>query len=178
MFGNKPKPGDVERHPQTESERASRAAQMTSPAPQPPPKPAPRGKSGEQGPPSLLSSDLFVKGNMKSKHDINVHGQVEGDIVSNVLTIGESATIRGKVIANEVIVNGRIIGELRGMRIRLNKSARVEGDIVHATIAIEAGAQFEGSVKRADDPLAMDKSAPKVPPSIQPVRQPSQTKQN
>ena len=37
---------------------------------------------------------------------------------------------------------------------RLTSSARVEGDIIHKTIAIESGAHFEGSVQRQDDPLA------------------------
>ena len=37
---------------------------------------------------------------------------------------------------------------------RLTSTARVEGDIIHKTIAIESGAHFEGSVQRAEDPLA------------------------
>ena len=36
---------------------------------------------------------------------------------------------------------------------RLTASAKVEGDIVHKTIAIESGAHFEGSVQRQEDPL-------------------------
>ena len=178
MFGNKPKPGEGDRLPQPEAERMQRTAPMSTPAPQPPPKPTPRAKPAEPGTPSLLSSDLFVKGNLKSKSDVKVEGQIEGDIRANVLTIGESATIHGKVIANDVVVNGRIVGELRGLRIRLNKSARVEGDIIHATIAIEAGAHFEGSVKRTDDPLASDKSSPKIPPVIQAGRKPPQAQPN
>jgi cytoskeletal protein CcmA (bactofilin family) len=38
--------------------------------------------------------------------------------------------------------------------VRLTSTARVEGDIIHKTIAIESGAHFEGSVQRADDPLS------------------------
>jgi cytoskeletal protein CcmA (bactofilin family) len=37
--------------------------------------------------------------------------------------------------------------------VRLTSTARVEGDIIHKTIAIESGAHFEGSVQRQDDPL-------------------------
>ncbi|MCB1329118.1 MAG: polymer-forming cytoskeletal protein, partial [Maritimibacter sp.] len=47
----------------------------------------------------------------------------------------------------------RIIGRLRGLKVRLTATARVEGDIVHKTIAIESGAHFEGSVQRQEDPL-------------------------
>ena len=44
--------------------------------------------------------------------------------------------------------------KIRGVKVRLNSGARVEGDIIHETIAVEAGAHFEGSVKRQENPLA------------------------
>ena len=90
---------------------------------------------------------------MKTTGDINVEGTVEGDIRAHLLTIGESATIKGEVIADDVVVNGRIVGRVRGLKVRLTSTARVEGDIIHKTIAIESGAHFEGSVQRQDDPL-------------------------
>lgn len=110
---------------------------------------------------SALSSDLHIKGNIKSTGDINVEGQVEGDIRAHVLVIGEAATIKGEVIADDVVINGRIIGRVRGLKVRLSSSARVEGDIIHKTIAIESGAHFEGSVQRQDDPLNGAKPAAK-----------------
>jgi len=50
-------------------------------------------------------------------------------------------------------VNGRVIGRVRGLKVRLTSTARVEGDVIHKTIAIESGAHFEGSVQRQDNPL-------------------------
>ena len=52
-----------------------------------------------------------------------------------------------------MVVDGRVIGRLRGLKVRLTATARVEGDIVHKTIAIESGAHFEGTVQRQEDPL-------------------------
>ena len=106
-----------------------------------------------KAPASTLSSDLVVKGNMKSSGDIVIEGTVEGDIRAHMLTVGETATVKGEVVADDVVVNGRIIGRLRGLKVRLTATARVEGDIVHKTIAIESGAHFEGSVQRQEDPL-------------------------
>jgi cytoskeletal protein CcmA (bactofilin family) len=102
---------------------------------------------------SVLSSDLHITGNLKTTGDINVEGTVEGDIRAHLLTVGESATIKGEVIADDVVVNGRVVGRVRGLKVRLTATARVEGDIIHKTIAIESGAHFEGSVQRQDDPL-------------------------
>jgi cytoskeletal protein CcmA (bactofilin family) len=104
-------------------------------------------------PPASLSADLHLTGNVKTTGDIQVEGTVEGDIRAHLLTIGESATIKGEVTADDVVINGRIVGRVRGLKVRLTATARVEGDIIHKTIAIESGAHFEGSVQRQDDPL-------------------------
>jgi cytoskeletal protein CcmA (bactofilin family) len=103
--------------------------------------------------PSVLSSDLTIKGNLKTSGDIQIEGILEGDIRAHLLTVGESATVKGEVIADDVVVNGRVIGCVRGLKVRLTSTARVEGDVIHKTIAIESGAHFEGSVRRNDDPL-------------------------
>lgn len=104
-------------------------------------------------PASVLSSDLTIVGNLKTTGDIQIEGTVEGDIRAHLLTIGETATVRGEVMADDVVINGRIIGRVRGLKVRLTSAAKVEGDIIHKTIAIESGAHFEGSVQRQDDPL-------------------------
>ncbi len=104
-------------------------------------------------PASVLSSDLVVTGNMKTTGDVQIEGTVEGDIRAHLLTVGEGATVKGECIADDVVVNGRVVGRVRGLKVRLTSTARVEGDIIHKTIAIESGAHFEGSVQRQDDPL-------------------------
>jgi cytoskeletal protein CcmA (bactofilin family) len=104
-------------------------------------------------PASILSSDLHIKGNLKTSGDIQIEGQVDGDIRAHLLTVGEGATVKGELVADDVVINGRIIGRVRGLKVRLTSTARVEGDIIHKTIAIESGAHFEGSVQRQEDPL-------------------------
>ena len=105
-------------------------------------------------PASSLSTDLVIKGNLKSTGDIQIEGTVEGDIRAHTLTVGEGATVKGEITADDVVVNGRVIGRVRGLKVRLTASARVEGDIIHKTIAIESGAHFEGTVQRQEDPLS------------------------
>ncbi|SEL07600.1 protein CcmA, bactofilin family [Roseivivax marinus] len=144
---NDPAPGKPEEAkpaaPETQTQQAPRQSSDFKPA-------APKAKP----PASVLSSDLHITGNVKTTGDIQVEGTVEGDIRAHLLTVGESATIKGECIADDVVVNGRIVGRVRGLKVRLTATARVEGDIIHKTIAIESGAHFEGSVQRQDDPLS------------------------
>ena len=136
------------------------AADMPKASPAPEFKPtAPKAKP----PASILSADLHVEGNLKTTGDVQVEGQVTGDIRAHLLTVGEGATIKGEVVADDVVVNGRIVGRVRGLKVRLTSTARVEGDIIHKTIAIESGAHFEGAVQRQDDPLGGSKTTPPTP---------------
>ena len=130
--------------PKPEAKDAAGAAPATA-AKSAPPKAKP--------PASVISADLHITGNVKTTGVIQVEGTVDGDIRAHLLTVGDTATIKGEVTADDVVVNGRIVGRVRGLKVRLTSTARVEGDIIHKTIAIESGAHFEGSVQRQDDPL-------------------------
>lgn len=143
------------------------AAKPAAPAPIPKPSgtefkaSAPKAKP----PASVLSADLHITGNLKTSGDIQIEGTVDGDIRAHLLTVGEGATVKGEVIADDVVVNGRVIGKVRGLKVRLTSTARVEGDIIHKTIAIESGAHFEGSVQRKDDPLSPNTAPPTAKPA-------------
>ena len=103
--------------------------------------------------PSVLSSDQKVKGNLLTTGDIQIEGVIEGDIQAHLLTVGETSKIKGEIIADDVIINGNVIGCVRGLKVRLTNKARVQGDIIHKAIAIESGAHFEGTVQRTDNPF-------------------------
>lgn len=103
--------------------------------------------------PSIIASDLRVIGNLVTEGDLQIEGKVDGDIRAHLLTIGKGAEVRGEIRADDVVVNGTVIGCLRGTKVRLAEGAKVDGDIIHASVAIEAGADFEGSVRRSDNPL-------------------------
>ncbi len=103
---------------------------------------------------SVLAPDLEITGNIHTAGDVQVLGKVNGDIHAHLLTIGEGSIVKGEVVADDLVINGRIIGRVRGLKVRLTATAQVKGDIIHKTIAIESGAHFEGSVTRQDDPLS------------------------
>ena len=113
--------------------------------------------------PATLSTDLHIKGNVKTTGDIQISGTVDGDIRAHLLTVGEGSTVKGEIVADDIVVHGRVVGRVRGLKVRLTATARVEGDIIHKTIAIESGAHFEGSVTRQDDPLNSSSSKIKAP---------------
>jgi len=117
------------------------------------PMPEAFAKTKASGQETVISSDMSIVGNVNTPGGVKVSGTIEGDIRAHHLTINEGATVKGEVVADDVVVEGFISGCIRGLRVRLTSTARVEGDIIHQTIAIESGANFEGAVRRKDNPL-------------------------
>jgi cytoskeletal protein CcmA (bactofilin family) len=125
--------------------------------PKAPPTPAYRGP--ERMAPSIIGEDLTVTGNVLSKGEVQVDGQIQGDVHCSSLIVGEKAQITGGIVAEDVVVRGQVMGSIRGVRVTLQASSHVEGDIFHQSLAIEQGAFFEGKSRRSEDPIA---SAPKI----------------
>ena len=113
--------------------------------------------------PSIIGEDLSITGNVTSKGEIQVDGEIQGDIHCGSLLLGDKSQVIGSVIAEDIVVRGRVVGSVRGLRVTLQAQSHVEGDIFHQSLAIEQGAYFEGKSRRSDDPLAEVKA---IPPSL------------
>jgi len=104
--------------------------------------------------PSIIGEDLTIIGNVTSKGEIQVDGEIQGDIHCGSLLLGDKSQVQGSVIAEDVVVRGKVVGSVRGLRVTLQAQSHVEGDIFHQSLAIEQGAYFEGKSRRSDDPMA------------------------
>ena len=122
----------------------------------PPQQPAPQPKRppAARGVPSIISSELVVRGTLISAGDVQIDGKVDGDIRASSLVVGDKAVIVGDIYAEEAIVRGRVEGSIRARRVQLCATCRVEGNILHEALSVESGAFFEGNCRHSDNPLA------------------------
>ena len=112
----------------------------------------------KSSPPSILSVDLKIVGDLHSKGEIQIDGTIEGDIRTNTLLVGKTANIKGEIVADVVNVHGSINGQIKSREVNLAKTAHVVGDILHENLAIETGAFLEGQCKRMADKSAAEES--------------------
>jgi len=132
----------------------------TSPAPVSSAAAQPKKPGVRNGAPSIISTDLTVTGTLASAGDMQIDGNIEGDIRCANLVVGETASVKGEIVAEEVIVRGRVEGSIRARKVQLCTTCKVDGNILHETFAVESGARFEGNCRHSDDPMN-DSSAPK-----------------
>lgn len=96
-----------------------------------------------------IGKSVAVKGELSGSEDLYLDGELEGSITlpEHRLIIGSHARVRANVEAGEVIVHGKLNGNVRASEhIELKKTAVLAGDIVTQHIVIEDGAYFKGSI--------------------------------
>jgi cytoskeletal protein CcmA (bactofilin family) len=103
---------------------------------------------------STIGEELVITGDVTSKSEIHIDCQVQGNIHCISLVLGENARLEGNVIAEEVVIGGRLIGSVRARLVRLQAKSHVEGDLFHQSLAIDQGAYFEGKSCHSEELLS------------------------
>jgi cytoskeletal protein CcmA (bactofilin family) len=102
-------------------------------------------------PPSFpLAGKPTIESETTGNENLSIDGAIEGPISlkCHTLTVGRTARVKAEVVAHEVIVYGKLSGNLRaGNRIEIKKDGSVIGDLTAARILIEDGAYFKGKVQ-------------------------------
>ncbi len=98
--------------------------------------------------PSIISADMSIRGDLNGGGDLQIEGKVFGKIDVGHLVVAEGGSVEGEIIAKAVRISGQMVGSIQAGSVTLTPTARVQGDIHHDVLAIEAGAQLEGQCKR------------------------------
>jgi cytoskeletal protein CcmA (bactofilin family) len=96
-----------------------------------------------------IGKSVTIKGQIFSREDLLVDGEVEGAIEVNEhrFTVGPNGRVRAGVKAREIVVLGTIEGNVEAVdKIDIRKDAKLIGDIKTSRIVIEDGAYFKGSI--------------------------------
>ena len=96
-----------------------------------------------------IGKTVLVKGELSGTEDLYLDGEVEGSIElrDHSLVVGPHGRVRAHIHARDVVVHGKVDGNVKGTeRVELKKSAVLTGDIFTQRIIIEDGAFFKGAI--------------------------------
>ena len=110
--------------------------------------------------PSIVSENTRLVGNLASDGIIHIDGQVEGDVSCDELIIGVKGSVSGSVTVNNLQLYGALKGKALVDNLFIAKSAKLVGDAIHNTIAIEPGAYIDGHCMRQGDPIPAEGAKP------------------
>ena len=105
---------------------------------------------------ACISQGIRIKGEVTGSEDLFVDGVVDGklNLTNGSLTIGPNGSVRADVTAREVVVRGKIEGNVTGRdRVQLWSTGQVTGEVRTERLAIEDGALLKGRVEAGKQPV-------------------------
>ncbi len=111
------------------------------------PRPAP--SYSERADVGHIGKSVVIRGELSGSEDLYLDGDIQGtiDLRDHKLVIGPNGKIKATVSARELVVHGKVEGNISGSeRVELRKSCSVVGDINTQRIVIEDGAFFKGAI--------------------------------
>jgi cytoskeletal protein CcmA (bactofilin family) len=98
---------------------------------------------------SLLGTGVDCQGTARVEGTLRLDGAFQGTLeVGDTLIIGQGGTFTGRARARQVIISGRLEGEVLGTeQVELQRGARVDGDILTRSFVIEPGVWFQGQCR-------------------------------
>ncbi len=128
---------------------------------------------------ATIGKSVVVKGELSGSEDLIVDGEVEGNISlrGQTCTIGPNGRVRANIEARNVIVHGRVNGDIHASeRVELRKTASLAGDIATARISIDDGAFFKGGIDiQKPEPATKPEVKPQASAATAPVSAPVST---
>lgn len=101
---------------------------------------------------TLIGRQTEITGDVSFSGGLHVEGRIKGNISSSgdkssTLSVAEAGVVEGNVKVPSVVVNGRIVGEVRASeRLTLGAKARIVGDVRYRVLQMEAGALVNGQL--------------------------------
>ncbi len=108
---------------------------------------ASRREGADDGPLSaVISRGSTFDGTLRLEGTVRIDGTFTGEIAAqDTLIVGEGAKITATITCRGVVVHGEVRGDIFAQdSVELRAGARVKGDIMTPSLAMEKGAVFEG----------------------------------
>jgi cytoskeletal protein CcmA (bactofilin family) len=98
---------------------------------------------------ATIGKSLVIKGEVSGSESLYIDGRVEGSIMlpGNRVTIGRNGNVAANISAREVVVLGKVRGNMSASdRVDIRSEGSLTGDVVAQRISIEDGAYFKGGI--------------------------------
>jgi cytoskeletal protein CcmA (bactofilin family) len=99
-----------------------------------------------------LVKGTHVEGNVASESDIRVDGTIKGTLSCKAkVIIGATGSIEGEIKCQNAVIEGRFKGNIHVSELlMIRETADIVGDIYTSKLTVNAGANFNGSIKMTE----------------------------
>ena len=91
---------------------------------------------------STLLSDISIEGDVVEKDRLVVDAKINGDIKAEEVATHQNSNVKGNIKAKVAIVGGKLKGNVSSDKIKIKRTADIDGVLNQKTLAIEEGASL------------------------------------
>ena len=96
---------------------------------------------------TLIGEGCRIEGNISAKDSIKIDGEIQGYLnIEGSVIIGEKSHVQGDVRCADLVVFGRLDGNIHARQLQLKQSAQIYGNIEAHILQVEPGAVYQGTV--------------------------------
>lgn len=106
---------------------------------------------------AVIGPSIQINGDLSGEEDLIIQGRVQGTIQlkEKKLTVGTQGKVDANVVAQSVVVEGQVRGDLYGSEsVAIRATGNVHGNIVSPKVGLEEGCRFKGSIDMDDEAVS------------------------
>jgi cytoskeletal protein CcmA (bactofilin family) len=106
----------------------------------------PNGVSADVG--AYLGTGTKINGKLHFDGPATIDGEVDGEIIASAhITVGQQAIVKGKVSAQSILVQGKVMADVVAeKKLEIQPPGSVVGDVTAMSLVIGDGAILEGHI--------------------------------
>lgn len=109
---------------------------------------------------SLIGHGGTLEGKVNCDTNLRIEGSFSGEIIcSGVVTVGEEGTVRSSIKAEEIVIAGKVYGDVTAdRRIIMTGTGQLHGNITAGSLSIMEGGLLNGSIAMQEQPTPVQAS--------------------
>ena len=106
---------------------------------------------------TLITENCEIEGDVRFSDELIVNGYVKGNVLAEAGTkatvrVTERGRVRGDIRVPNVIINGKVIGDIHSDRhVELSAKAAIKGNVFYHLIEMVMGSRVDGSLVHVKD---------------------------
>ena len=92
---------------------------------------------------TIVRDDLKIKGNIFEKEDLQVSGEIDGNVKAENLKLEDKGKINGNINSSVSELEGTVKGDIESSKVHISSTGDIEGTIKQKILSIDEGAKLK-----------------------------------
>ena len=92
---------------------------------------------------TIVRGDLKIKGNIFEKEDLQINGEIDGNVKAENLRLEDKGKINGNINSSVSELEGTVKGDIESSKVHISGTGDIEGTIKQKILSIDEGAKLK-----------------------------------